>query len=327
MQNIKARNSMKFNPLFITAGILVIFLTACSFNIPSPGSKRVDFRTGTSGLELSLDGPEEIYGFAGEAPPPETYVLDIYNAGATPITQDGIFLRIDLSSDLSGADGKLIVKGLQDLTEGTGLEKLEGKTQDSKKGQTVSHVFSVGIPTLNQEALNTEIDIYACYTYSTVLSSSICINTERHRPGEGCRKDEYSYSSQGAPIVISNIKLMEEKGDSDTSVKHRFILTLENSGDEKFSMPDNLEGLCLRDEDTYRLQISEAKVGDISLECGNTAKISDSEAIVVCVPSSAFEEDPLGYFDTTILIKLEYSYFTHLEHELAIITETYSELH
>ncbi|MEM3690223.1 MAG: hypothetical protein QXZ40_00645, partial [Candidatus Micrarchaeia archaeon] len=156
----------------------------------------------------------------------------------------------------------------------------------------------------------------ACYPYYTIATTSFCVDTSIYEGGrKPCTfREKTTLSSQGAPIVISEIdaaKLFQ----SESEVKMVFTIKIRNVGDGIVVDKGKWEVLCSNTKVTGapsayfgRAYVS-AKLGDKELNCGkrNYADLSqNSEDIVTCETGILKVSD--GSYVSPLLINVSYGY-------------------
>jgi hypothetical protein len=327
---------MKNRPQIIIFVSLVLVITGCNFNFLPSAPMSIDFRTGTLGLEVNIDGKDNIMIYGASSSTKETYIIRIENKGATSIKDDGFYMRFHLSEDYLITEDKKNNIILEKLSNFNARDILEGKTKYSKSGDKGEYLLVLqGAAPPNQGA-TAKISLDVCYRYETVLADSICINTKFHEnKDKGCKKNEYSYSQgQGAPIKISKIEVKESAEESgSTTPSPTLVITIENPKGGIFSLPEGekyKEG-CLQKKEINQLKIEEARLGTYDLKCDGIkedkkVEFSSNERKIVCsLPKDNKFEDPEGSLQTVLYIKLEYGYHQNEEKTINIVRENYDK--
>lgn len=321
--------------IFMTGIILIslLGLTGCL-----PTSTEVDYRMGTEGLVLSIEGADEILIYQNDFAPYENYEIKVENKGATSIEEgsssssNGIYMRIQMSEFLKEKDSeknKVSLRSLNDIA-GYSITTLEGKTRYGTNGEYISHFLDVLATAPPNQGVQANIKVDLCYSYKTVLSDSVCIENHVMRQNKGCKQKEYSYSSgQGAPIKISSIEIKYNLLEDD-KVTPKVIFKVENDEGDIVSLAEGTEFMqgCLSQQNLNKIKLVSAKLGANSLSCdtedNDIIELEDNEKIIVCELQGSSEDTPEGYFDSPLYIELEYGYHTSEVMEIDIIRENYS---
>ena len=192
-----------------------LFLIGCATNygLRNNGNKEViTHRTGVIGLTMEfLKGmpPQKI--FEGDTFP---IMLKVKNNGAYDIKNDEIVVSLGVERDYTSSirlleGGK--VKKL--LAENAAKLSLEGKTQINPIGQEeiISYNIDAGLIDPQSESHISTAIANLCYPYETILSTSICIDTDINnlRPAKKvCSLKNLVFSSgQGAPVAITKVEM------------------------------------------------------------------------------------------------------------------------
>ena len=309
-----------------TTIIIILFtliLTACNIDQLLPDSTNVDFRKGTQGLIVDIEGENDIITYGHDTSTNEAYIIKIENKGATDIPQEGFFMKIHHTSDfLRLKNGDLLIDSLKTFN----IDTMLGKSKYNSKGDYIEHLLVFqGTPPFNQGA-TASISVDTCYLYETILSKTICINTQINKNNKGCKKDTYSFSQgQGGPMKISKAEIKETiKPGTDDVIIPKIILTIENSGGNIFTLPESFKQACLEKKDINRFRISDAKLGTMELDCNGEIVMKDKSKKIVCTPDAAFGESLGVSFDTILYIKLEYGYLETATKNINVIRESYT---
>ena len=304
--------------LEIMIGILLISLFGLTGCLPS--TPAINYRTGTEGLVLSIDGSDEIFIYQNDVAPYENYEIKIENKGATPIKEgtsgssnDGIYMRIHMSEFLKEKESgksKVSLRSLDDIASYS-LTILEGKTIYGTKGEDVSHFLDVLASAPPNQGVEANIKADLCYSYKTILSDSICVENKVMRRNKGCTRKEHTYSSgQGAPIAITNVKI-EYNLLQDDKVTPKIVFKVENVEGDIVSLAEGTEFMqgCLSQQNLNKIKLVSARLGANDLNCdtedNNVIELKDNEKVIVCELESSSIESPEGYFDSPLYIELE----------------------
>jgi hypothetical protein len=316
----------------VLAMAIIVLSTILSSCISMPYTPSIDYRIGTKGLEMTLDGPSKIEIYEGETGIKEEFSLKVENKGSVTVENDEMYTLITLPDTFLKATNPPIMT-LEDVSSyngQVGVEEINGKTRYDKDGESISHYFTLEAnPPKNQGATAT-IKAELCYKYKTVLSTSVCINTVKQEKGKGCKISTYSFSNgQGAPIRINSVEVRELRNDDGTTTQ-KIVMDIDNVNGNIFSLPDGdsfKEG-CLAKEKINSFNIERALLGTISLNCnkGNKAvSMKDNERQLECDVPSSLQSNAVGFLDTTLYIELGYGYYDSIEKTVDIIRKNYEE--
>jgi hypothetical protein len=307
--------------------ISLLILSGCF----SPGVTYIDYRSGTEGLNINIIGPNDITLYPGSTSEYDEYEFRIINKGSTTINKDDIYMRIQLTNNFlreKDTDKNRIILRSMDDFNAQKTTYLEGKTRFNIQGYDISHFINIeAIPGPHRyTTANIRADL--CYRYKTILTESICINTRKHRPNQGCNKKEYYFSNgQGAPIRISKLEVRELQ-TSDDNIEIRLMITVENVQGNIVSsaQSDKFAEGCLLQQDINKIDIIEAKLGSIDLNCNNNndiIELIDNQRTITCTIDDNISDNAQGYFDTPLYIELAYGYYTTYSKSISIIRTEY----
>lgn len=282
---------------FLISVILILFLFGCSKSTSSV-SKEIDIFVGTGGLSVE---------FAKNAPPPRVFessdfpiMLRIRNQGAFSITQE--------ATGSSGLKGLLSINREKDYVPIVTFEEngrvskgdyeneayfyVDGKTQLNQKGDEAIVAINAKTGKLDPQSEHRQSTIIAslCYPYKTVLSTTICIDSDVAgiRPGKkACTVKELTFNNgQGAPIAVTRIEpQMVPEGDK---IKPQFLIFIENKGKGTPVDISNYVHAC-RETDADKKNIWNAAYLNVYSTFGGENKQ------LVCSPSEASIEQKTGF--------------------------------
>lgn len=287
--------------------ICVLFLVGCA-----GGSSRQrdtgDYRVGTQGLEISFKSnspPSRVYAEDGTFP----VALEVRNLGVFPGEGDG-----SLTADIyfRGFDTNII----QNLDqESVSFDEEDAKTRYNPEGGF--EILQVDASIDPGYFQNTKIDSYdadlvaiACYPYRTYAAVDVCIDPNPNKKNvllDVCTPGVYSSGSQGAPIAVTSVESIPQKG------KARFTIRLSNVGGGDV-LRESALGMCV-DTDIDREELDKVTLvnaqlsNGIPLDCSGNDEIrlvDGQEATVVCKAEGLDESMPA--FKTILLFELAYAY-------------------
>jgi len=269
----------------------LLLLTACqgssSTTQKSPISD-IEVRKGTQGLSVE---------FVNNGPPDK-----VFHETQFPV---GILAKNNGASDIEG--GKIVFgTEIEYVSEIDSIDlELSGKSIFSKNGD--SRLFnrqpSTKKITGQSETHPTTIFATACYTYQTILGTSVCIDPDLFgvkqkqkvctNPLEGVEYGE----GQGGPVVVTKVetKLLPTEefpktGDDSAIVyklKPQFIIEIENKGEgepvkldaiERACSPISTEALVFKDFNTIKVT---ARLSDVDLNCKGNEDIGSEDATLI----------------------------------------------
>lgn len=302
----------------------MILISACNI---TPAKENYNFRTGTEGLDVRIKGEDEIKIYGSSNPSPETYIIEVENKGATKISSSDIYMRITLPDGFfkNYNDQNFELSSLKEFENNKGPSELEGKTKYTSKGDIVVHGITLQPTVPPTKGVGAKINIDLCYKYSTILIETVCVNTQHHKEGEGCKQSKYTFSGQGAPIKISSVEIKEMI--EDDTFTPMVVLVIDNTEENIFTLPDKHPEACKAKSDINKLRIEKATLGTNTLVCNEEERseisIRNEEKKVVCMMEGDFDDVDIGYLETPLYVQLDYSYYSHHEKKVSIIREDY----
>jgi hypothetical protein len=309
---------------FITI-LMLLGVTGCF----SPSVSYIDFRSGSEGLKLEIKGPNEIVLYPGSTSEYEEFEFIIRNRGSTNIENNDIYMRVQLTNNFlaeRNSQKNNIVLSSLDSFNNQKITTLNGKGRFNRQGDYISYFMNIDAFPGPHEYTSATIKADLCYRYKTILATTICVNTQKHRQGEGCSKKDYSFSNgQGAPILISNLEVKETQGNED-SVELRLIFTVENREGDIVSTSGKFTEGCLLQQDINTVGLIEAKLGSLDLKCNegnNFLELIDNKRTVICTIEEGLPNIGQGYYDAPLYIELSYGYHTSASKTITLIRKQY----
>jgi hypothetical protein len=264
-----------------------------------------EYKTGTQGLELQFTQnapPSTMYAEDGSFP----IIIEIKNKGVYPGQGDG-----ELNADLYyiGFDNQIISL----VDEKIVFKEEEAKTRYNPEGGIfiVNSKAEISQDLFKQariDTYNANIAAMLCYPYKTYASVDVCLDPNPNRASQSntCRPGNVNTESQGAPIAVSNVESIAQKG------KARFIITINNVGGGEVirkSEINRCNDIELNRVDFDKVTISNAILSNgMPLDCTPSGDISliNGKANIVCVADGLDESIPA--FNSILQLELEYGY-------------------
>ncbi len=238
--------------------MLLILLTACQTTKKQAGSV-FDYRTGSEGLQIQ---------FVPNLPPSTLYetedlnvMLDVYNVGASKIGGSGDRIY------LSGFDPRIIT-GIP--STGMQIPSIEGKSQYNSQGDFDRVSFNGVISRLQGDMYPAPLLATACYEYTTIASSTVCVDPDPFGTGvrtKVCTPTSLGMGSQGGPVAVSNIEVDARPG------KTAFRIHVSNvGGGDVFKLSSSTLARCnpydskgLSYDELDYVQLADVQVGGTSI--------------------------------------------------------------
>lgn len=332
-KQIRYRKNKHVAALFIITICTLMILQGCI-----PDTPELDFRDGTEGLVLSLEGPDEIKLVGSMQDATEEYSFTVENKGTYTVEDDQVYLKIRVADeflkDLTSSTSTVSLQKLSSFNGGGKITQLYGKTRYYKEGDSVQHFTSFKTSVPLGTSITSTIDADLCYLYRTTLSKTICITTKKRYDNKGCSEKVYSFSNgQGAPVAITQAEVRESTAADSTVNEIRIMLTIENVGGDLVGLGTKdgasvLSDLCTSQSYLNQLEITSAKLGNRDLTCnlGNSIiSLEEDEKVVECklttIPST--DNTLEGYMQTPLNINLTYAYHANSQKEVDIVSEEF----
>ncbi|MBI4153081.1 hypothetical protein HY497_01040 [Candidatus Woesearchaeota archaeon] len=273
----------------IVIGIALLFIAACT-----SGTDRqidVNYRQGYDGLKLELlpnYPPEEI--LEGGT---YTIAVQISNKGAYDTTRGEISIY-GFSKALNTLDRDVEL-----------LRVIQGRDIDMPSGEFYIEEFRGKNNFITGEEYMAKFWIQAEYYYQAMLNTDVCINPAMLKieaeQGSCVVEEEMSFSGQGAPIAITEVKeLVSSEGDN---INAQFTLKIENMGDGELISPVIVDSVRIANR---RLHCERREFEPYLVEQG--------KALLVCT----FIEPNRGPYSTVLSASLYYTYRTREMGEILV---------
>ncbi len=301
--------------------VLLVLLTACSDlgGIGSSSSSNEDYRKGNSALVLS---------FMASSPPSELFDEDqLYigieakNLGAQDIAGTFYFSGFD-TQIFSGPPSSQI--GFSNKPHAF---KLEGKSFYSPEGGYNVFSFAENINNLKVTSYNPTILVTACYSYSTLATTEICLDPDPYSTAQNkaCRSNDVSLSGgQGGPIEVTSVDVDPSKNSA------RFTFHIRNGGGGIVYDPAKVENCNpshpqgIRPEDINKIHIDSVTIGgmgnSITSSCkpsGQELRLVDGKAVYMCSVQNIPEGT--GAYMAPLSIEMSYGYRSSVSRSVKII--------
>jgi hypothetical protein len=320
--------------LFILT-VIALLLTGCGNNQGTPQNTKL--QTGTKGLSMSLLEK----GFQKEVfEDTRAYAsLQLQNEGYYNI-QQGVIVP-SLEQDFVEIESWQLPYRFRTNQNNEVFFDLLGKSLSNSKGekQVLSAVLKTKRIDDSRNKMKTQIIFNACYSYATVTSQTICIDTDPNDLGvkkKSCKAKDISPSGgQGGPVAITSIQERVIPADSEDRVLLEFTIYAENQGDGTIINYDNYREICEgRDfgRDDYNVvKLHSIRFSDYEftegigtgLECSPTPmKEIDKKYYTKCTitKDSALDKSTPTY-ETPLIIDLVYGYKTTISQEMEIMND------
>ena len=234
--------------LVILIAFVCIFIVSCGKGSQGDGRTDIELQSGTDGLTFEfMDGfPEEVF---EEGRIYATF--ELRNEGVYDI-EDGIVV-LSLEKDFLNIDSwELPELFKQDSDEIVSFEELKGKSLSNTRGekQVISAILRAKEVDETRNKIESRVILNACYQYNTILSETICIDTDPNdlkAAQKTCKAKDISSSGQGAPIVITNVEQEIVPADYSDRVKVQFTIHAKNKGDGLIIDNDRYKEVCAGD--------------------------------------------------------------------------------
>jgi hypothetical protein len=309
--------------IFISLALCLIFLVGCSGS-GSGGrqSTTSNYRTGTSGLEFQ---------FRTNAPPATVFAedssfpvaLEVFNRGVYPGENEQ---SVSAKVFFTGFDKRLIT-GLDNVQDVV-FEPEEAKTRYNPEGgfnvlDATGTVLSSYFKDSKVDVYETKINAILCYNYKTKATIDVCVDPSPNKLNERevCTPGTTGSSSQGAPVAITSVESVPQKG------KARFVITLSNvgAGDiiRESVISSCIDTAVVKREDYDKVILEEVALGGNSLDCtpslNEEVRMSNGKGVIVC--KADIGDETLPAYRSILTVGLSYGYKKSAEKTLRILGE------
>ncbi len=212
---------------------------------------------------------------------------------------------------------------------------LAGKNLGNKQGekQVISPIIVSKKIDDTRDKITSLISASVCYPYSTILSDTICIDTDPAGLSiaeKTCKVKDITSSGQGAPVVIKKVEQKVIPGPSQDTIGLQFTIYAENNQDgiivSHTDYADVCKGINVDIDDYNKLLVKDIRFSGYALSYGdmecepNPMRETDDGFMTRCSLKEArgIEKNRLT-FETPLVIELDYGYKSTISHELDIL--------
>lgn len=308
--------------------ISLLVLTSCGQGRNDPFV--TNYFTGSEGLEIQ---------FIGESPPNELYENSEFPV-ALFVSNDGAFSLEDMYKGVISYTYDPFYLTLKPgfAQEGDREIHLPGKSYLYPEGgfdTAILPTFKVN-PILGQrENPETDLFVNVCYPYKTILTDEICIDTSsvlQDQREKVCRSEIKSYSNQGAPVAITEIR--PEFQISGINIKPIFLIKIRNVGAGSVMAPvseSDIPRACEVQKEAEqkrnwnKVNIVASLSGEPLTCTPETIQLFDERGVTRCQLESGGFATSLTYF-TNLMVELDYVYSSSISKTISIVRSEFRNL-
>lgn len=290
--------------------IMALLITGCSGKSKDKEIIVVDIHKGIGELEFD---------FMTNMPPDRLYSKEEYTLGIKLINKGSYDVRNGFVT-LTGDPGYINVEG--GLSTSKQLTQLTGKTnydpRDSE--QVVTFDSNIDFADTGFKEHSSNIVMTACYDYSNVFSTSICVDSDPYNlkaVEKTCTVKALNFQGQGGPVGISGVETTYSK--KNDALYPRFKITISNFGKGELFTPGNSEAFCssknIKRETFNSITLKKLDFGDMILsdfECtpSNIVLNMDKAEIVCKLPEGSPKRlsDDTTTYTSQLSIEFDYGY-------------------
>src|SRR3989344_3701506 len=280
---------IKNKKIFLINLILILFIIGCGTISTTKPAKEVDVRVGFNGFTteiLKKTPPQKV--FEDEVFP---VIIKVRNIGAFSLEKDDkAIVALGVEKDYT-KDLKLLAGGkIEQTEENTANFNLEGRSNINLKGEeeVISYNIQAGKVDPQSEFHGSTVIATLCYPYETILSSTVCIDTDvsNIRPGKkACSaQDLVLNNGQGAPVAITKIESSMLPKADEKKIVPQFLIFIENKGSGTAVRKDAVKDFCTKSSnESYQSSRNvnviyvRASLSNEELECTPKEKESDKQ--------------------------------------------------
>lgn len=313
---------------------LIFVVVGCNIS-SSQKPKEIDVRVGFNGLMME---------FAKNTPPQKIFekdyfpvVLKITNNGAFGIKKENsqyAFLSLGVEKDYTKILQLQTTDIVKQENQASARFALDGKTPLNPNGdlEVISYNLQAGNVDPQSEAHISTLIATLCYPYQTILSATVCIDTDVSgtRPGKKvCKMQDLNFNSgQGAPVAATKIEvnMLPQFGSDNqvTSVRPQFLIYIENKEKGNIIKEGLERDYCTKTnfvhENLNKVRVA-ASLGGKELDCktfkkgsadekdkDNYVKLIDKKALARCVMKDSDISRTNDNYLTPLKVTLAYGY-------------------
>ncbi len=301
--------------------LLIVVLSGCS---GGSGQVNLDlnYRKGSEGVDAE---------FLNNAPPekildqtPFSLAIQLENKGASDV-DDGIIV-VSTESDYILLEQWIRSYGYIPIDDNRIQFDLQGRTETNPKGDRIiiTARAETGKLETQTETHTTTILASVCYPYKSILSDTVCIDTdiyELRSIAKVCAVKGKAYSSQGGPVAVTRIDSLMLQAEAEERIVPQFRIRINNIGKGSIFAPEKVIDACssfpLREDEVNVVKVSAALDGK-ALKCEpEKIKLRGREDTVKCSLKSELGKEAGNYL-APLVVELEYGYMTTLSKEIEI---------
>jgi hypothetical protein len=322
--------------LFIAFLFLIVGCSKFSSNKTPPTTTK-DLYSGTDSLEIEI---------IEKNPPEEVYDNSVFNLGLLlrnqgPFNIESGYIALSLEEDFMSIQDWDVEDVLgSPISKNVILFNINGKNLENRegdKGYVTASILTKEIPKSQPKEHNSPLILTTCYPYQTILSETVCVDTDifnLNEENKACEIKDFSSSSQGAPLAITNVKVNMLPLRNSKGVKPEFIIEIENQGPGQILLFNSytIEKACssesLTKQELNKVSVW-ARLSNDNLQCKSTSSSTqDDENIAIldlseknnqvrCVLEKGID-DELGTYTTPLTIQLNYGYTYSISKDIKI---------
>ncbi len=329
---LKSHHNMKIKNLFQILNLfIIIFVIGCT-SVSSGNQKEINVHVGYEGLSMDFvknTPPAKVFE-KGEFP---VYLI-IKNSGAFSIKDSNAnvmnaYVNLGVEKDYTSKVTLLENERIQKLSGINAASfKIDGKSNVNPIGdeQVISFNVVAGKIDPQSEAHPSAVTATLCYPYQTILSSTVCIDSDisNLRPEKKvCQvKDLITSGGQGAPVAVTKIEMSmlptQSISGQPQKIIPQFLIYVENVGKGLVIRKEAVNDFCTKSEgkheDLNAVYVS-AELSGKQLYCqiGDREKVpvhiklKDKKDIVRCTLREGIESVQSAYL-SPLKITLDYGY-------------------
>ncbi|MBI2656992.1 hypothetical protein HYX03_04595 [Candidatus Woesearchaeota archaeon] len=271
---------------------ILLFILGCTTSTTKTTTKDIDVRVGFAGLTLEFlknTPPQKV--FEGDVFPT---VIKVGNKGAFSLKDnDKSILSLGIEKDYTKKVELLTGGKIEKVKENAASFNLEGRSTINQKGEeeVISYNIQAGKVDPQSEAHPSTVIATLCYPYETVLSSTVCVDTDISgiRPGKKvCKLQDMVFSNgQGAPVAVTKVEMQmlpsqesQQSPQGYGNVVPQFLIYVENKGQGTVIRREVVDKFCTQSSTTHEdlnIVYVDAYLSGTQLECQLQKKLGSNE--------------------------------------------------